>query len=88
MTITIIYQRPCRPAAAHGHSITYQNIRAAVRPDRADHRQDTHAAAQALNADGADSVFILYDVYTIGLANQVKDQVKALLREEGGGHEN
>ncbi len=42
-------------------------------------------AASLLNPASPDSVFILYDVYTIGLANRVKEQVKAVLKDSGGG---
>lgn len=75
-------------AGARHWDVYLRLLMAGVQPDRAAHVLDTHAAVQALDAGEADSIFILYDVYTIGLANQVKDQVKAILREEGGSHEN
>ncbi len=75
-------------AGARHWDVYLRLLMAGVSPDRAAHMQNTHSAAQALNAAGIDSVFVLYDVYTIGLANQVKDQVKELLRKEAPGHEN
>lgn len=44
------------------------------------HVEDNEKAASLLNPEAADAVFILYDVYTIGLANRVKEQVKDRLR--------
>lgn len=72
---------------------------AGVPEERISHREENELAAQALRAQDVDAVFILYDVYTIGLANRVKEQVKELLknapqqaaapeREEGSQHEN
>ena len=48
------------------------------------HVEENEKAASLLNPAQVDSVFILYDVYTIGLANRVKEQVKAVLKDSGG----
>lgn len=50
------------------------------------HQSGTETAAQLLRMGDAEAVFILYDVYTIGLANRVKERVKELLAKEGAEH--
>ncbi len=69
-------------AGARHWDVYLRLLMAGVDPDKLSHLPDTEAAAQALRAGEASSVFILYDVYTIPLANRVKDQVKELLRKE------
>ncbi len=86
-------------AAGARHWDVYLRLLLADFPkERAEHQEDTETAAGLLKPEQADAVFILYDVYTIGLANRVKEQVKALLaqtpapdlqeREEAGSREN
>ena len=61
-------------AGARHWDVYLRLLMAGADPKRMDHMADTAGAAAALRP--ADAVFILYDVYTIGLANRVKDQVK------------
>lgn len=52
---------------------------AGIPKERITHLENNEKAASLLDPACADAVFILYDVYTIGLANRVKEQVKELL---------
>ncbi len=61
-------------AGARHWDVYLRLLMAGADPKRMDHMADTAGAAAALRP--ADAVFILYDVYTIGLANRTKDQVK------------
>ncbi len=61
---------------------------AGVPKERVSHLEDNEQAAFMIRPDGIDAVFILYDVYTIGLANRVKEQVEALLEKEESTCEN
>ncbi len=80
-------------AAGARHWDVYLRLLLADLPkDRLDHLEDTEKAASLLRPQDADAVFILYDVYTIGLANRVKGQVEELLAEnkpaaEGEAHD-
>lgn len=65
-------------AGARHWDVYLRLLMAGVPPERADHLLETDKAAQALDPS-AEAVFILYDVYTIDLANRVKGQVEALL---------
>lgn len=69
-------------AGARHWDVYLRLLMAGVPTERADHLLETDKAAQALDPS-AEAVFILYDVYTIGLANRVKDQVEALLGKGG-----
>lgn len=78
-------------AAGARHCDVYLRLlMAGIPKEKISHLEDNEAAAGLLQPDITDSVFILYDVYTIGLANRVKEQVKKLLsgRTEEDGHEN
>lgn len=54
---------------------------AGVSPEKIRHRREVENAASLLEGKEAASVFILYDVYTIGLAERTKEKVKELLRQ-------
>lgn len=58
---------------------------AGVPEERITITDNTQAAASLLKTSEMDSVFILYDVYTIVMANGVKEQVKEVLLAEKGG---
>lgn len=66
-------------AGARHWDVYLRLLLAGVSPERVIHMEDNEKAASALIPDTVDSVFILYDVYTIGLANRVKEQVRQLL---------
>lgn len=74
-------------AGARHWDVYLRLLMAGVPAERLAHMRSTEEAAAALDSP-AESVFILYDVYTIGLANRVKDQVEEMWRKEGGPHEN
>ena len=61
-------------AGARHWDVYLRLLMAGVQPERAEHLRDTAQAADLL-APEADAVFILYDVYTIDLANKVKSSV-------------
>lgn len=66
------------------HLDTYVRLLMADVPeDRIAHTQENTEAATFLKPELFDAVFILYDVYTIGLANDIKAQVINMLE---GGH--
>lgn len=82
-------------AGARHWDVYLRLLMADIPREKIDHLEDNEKAAALLDPARADSVFILYDVYTIGLANRVKEQVEALLEssrepEEKGAesHEN
>ena len=64
---------------------------AGVPEEKIDHLPQVEEAASALKPGLADSTFILYDVYTIGLAERTRDRVKERLAQapakEGESHE-
>ena len=66
-------------AGARHWDVCLRLLMAGIPPEKISHTAENHQAAELLSQEGIDAVFILYDVYTIGLANQVKDQTKALL---------
>ena len=75
-------------AGARHWDVTLRLLLADIPKEKIAHlRENEQAAAQLsmekLSMEKADSVFILYDVYTIGLANHVKEQVKELLGKAG-----
>lgn len=75
-------------AAGARHLDTYVRLLMADVPkDRISHTQENIDAAAFLNPELFDAVFILYDVYTIGLANDIKAQVAKMLEEGGAKHE-
>ena len=69
-------------AGARHWDVYLRLLMAGVPPERLAHTPATEEAAAVLDPS-AQAVFILYDVYTIGLANRVKDQVKELFSKEG-----
>lgn len=70
-------------AAGARHLDTYVRLLMADVPeDRIVHTLENTDAATYLKPELFDAVFILYDVYTIGLANDIKTQVAKML--EGG----
>lgn len=66
-------------AGARHWDVCLRLLMAGISPEKIAHTAENHKAAELVSKEGIDAVFILYDVYTIGLANQVKDQTKALL---------
>lgn len=72
-------------AGARSKDCLVRLLLAGVPPQRITVVEQTEEAAAKLDPEGMDSAFILYDVYTIGFANRVKEQVKALLGTVGGG---
>lgn len=74
-------------AGARHWDVYLRLLMAGVPAERLAHMRSTEEAAAALDSL-AESVFILYDVYTIGLANRVKGQVEEMWRKEDGRHEN
>lgn len=74
-------------AGARHHDVYLRLLLAGIPENKITHIQNNDSAAKMLSPQGTDSVFILYDVYTIGLANRVKEQVKDILKEEDT-HEN
>ncbi|WP_158591015.1 Mur ligase family protein [Acutalibacter sp. 1XD8-33] len=70
-------------AGARHWDVYLRLLMAGAEPDRTAHLLDPEAAAGALKLEEADAVFILYDVYTIPLANRTKERVKELMEKEG-----
>lgn len=66
-------------AGARHWDVYLRLLLADVPKERMVHLEDNEKAAGLLQAGDVDAVFILYDVYTIGLANRVKEQVKEKL---------
>lgn len=66
-------------AGARHWDVYLRLLLAGIPRERITHLEDNEKAASLLDPARADAVFILYDVYTIGLANRVKEQVKELL---------
>ncbi|MCH5351884.1 MAG: DUF1727 domain-containing protein [Acutalibacter sp.] len=66
-------------AGARHWDVTLRLLLADIPKEKIAHLRENEQAAAHLSMEEADSVFILYDVYTIGLANHVKEQVKELL---------
>lgn len=60
---------------------------AGVPQEKICHIEDVEQAAEQVDFSKADSAFVLYDVYTIGLANRTQEKLKARLQEENR-HEN
>ncbi|WP_322172696.1 MurT ligase domain-containing protein [Acutalibacter caecimuris] len=73
-------------AGARHWDVYLRLLMAGADPSRVAHMADTAQAAQALDPAGAGAVFILYDVYTIPLAEKTMAQVKERLEKEGGNH--
>ena len=66
------------------HLDTYVRLLLADVPEeRISHTTENNDAAAFLKPELFDAVFILYDVYTIGLANGMKSQVAKILEERG-----
>ena len=66
-------------AGARHWDVALRLLLAELPKEKLSHLRENEAAAGELRAENADAVFILYDVYTIGLANHVKEQVKEIL---------
>lgn len=78
-------------AGARHWDVYLRLLMAGAKEERLRHMPETEKAAQALSLGEAEAVFILYDVYTIGLANRVKEQIKQLMAKEAApsdAHEN
>ena len=71
-------------AGARHWDVCVRLLMAGIPESKIAHVEENEKAASLLNPAQVDSVFILYDVYTIGLANRVKEQVKAVLKDSGG----
>ncbi len=66
-------------SGARHWDVTLRLLLADIPQEKISHLEDNEQAASLLRPQDADTVFILYDVYTIGLANHVKEQVKEIL---------
>ncbi len=77
-------------AGARHWDVLLRLLLAGVPKEKIAHQEDVETAASLLDPGDVDAVFILYDVYTIGLANRVKERVEALLsrEKEDAPHEN
>ncbi len=77
-------------AGARHWDVYLRLLMAGVDPGRVVHMRGTGEAAGALDPEKAEAVFILYDVYTIALANQVREQIGKRITEKAGGgrHDN
>lgn len=73
-------------AGARHYDVYLRLLLAGLPKEKLRHLPDNEQAAALVDCSAADAVFILYDVYTIGLANRVKEQLRGLL--EGANHEN
>lgn len=73
-------------AGARHWDVYLRLLMAGVPAEKIAHQRDNETAAQLLQGGDVDSVFILYDVYTIGLAERTKEKVKEKLGE-GNAHE-
>lgn len=71
-------------AGARHWDVYLRLLLAGIPREKITHLEDNEKAASLLDPARADAVFILYDVYTIGLANRVKEQVKELLAAAPG----
>lgn len=78
-------------AGARHWDVYLRLLLAGVPEEKIDHLPQVEEAASALKPGLADSTFILYDVYTIGLAERTRDRVKERLAQapakEGEAHE-
>lgn len=64
------------------HWDTYVRLlMAGIPPEKIAHREDNLQAVQALNLEGVDTVYVLYDIYAVGLAKQVKEQLRERLAQ-------
>lgn len=61
-------------AGARHHDTYVRTLLAGVPEEKIVHMRDEHAAPAAVSPE-ADTVFVLYDVYTIRLANEIKDKL-------------
>ncbi len=78
-------------AGARHWDVYLRLLLAGVPREKMGHIEDVEHAADLVDPAGVDAVFILYDVYTIGLANRVKEQVRrqlAACTEKETAHEN
>lgn len=66
-------------AGARHWDVVLRLLLADIPKEKIAHLRDNEKAASLLDVTDMDAVFILYDVYTIGLANRVKEQVKEIL---------
>mgnify|MGYP000454855866 FL=1 len=46
------------------------------------HMRDEIEAASNVQIDGIDTIYILYDIYTIHLRDKVKEKVEEIINEE------
>lgn len=74
-------------AGARHYDVYLRLLLAGLPKEKLSHLPEHEQAAAQVDLSAPDAVFILYDVYTIGLANHVKDQLKDLL-EGSAEHEN
>lgn len=78
-------------AGARHHDVYLRLLLAGVDDEKIVHLEDNEKAAEQLDPTITDAAFILYDVYTIGLANRTREQVKRLFangKKEDGKNEN
>lgn len=61
--------------------LTVRLLMAGIPQEKLFHSQDPQEAAAALNVAGAESVFVLYDLYSVDLAHQVKEQLVKRLEQ-------
>ncbi len=66
-------------SGARHWDVTLRLELAGIPMEKISHLRENEEAAGKLRLQNADTVFILYDVYTINLANHVKDQIREIL---------
>ncbi len=75
-------------AGARHWDVCLRLLLAGIDREKISHTREKETAPSLLSLSEPDSIFILYDVYTIDLANQVKETTKALLEKRGKEDEN
>ena len=66
------------------HLDTYVRLRLADIPKRKiEHMKDEIDATKKIKLKNIDTIYILYDVYTVHLRDKVKDKLKAIIDKEG-----
>lgn len=68
-------------AGARHWDVYVRLLMAGVPEDRIIHIEEYDKAALEVDPSKSDTTFILYDVYTIGLANDTKEQVKEVIKK-------
>ena len=67
---------------------TYVRLQMAGIPkEKIVHMRDEVEAASNIKLDGIDTIFILYDIYTIHLRDAVKKEVETVINDEEKGKE-